>query len=101
MSKPRYYVRKFLNRQHHHAGAYVLAEVPRTRAKGDPADLPWSILEISDCSRRVSLDFPLDARERANSVRKAYLLAEVVRRFADALAEEARLADERQRRHSA
>ena len=98
MSKPRYYARKFLNRKRHHAGAYVLAEVPRTRAGGGPEDLSWSTLEIADCSRRVSLDFPLERHERANSVRKAYLLAEVVRRFADALAEEARLADERQRR---
>jgi hypothetical protein len=93
----RFYVRKFLNRAGHHGGAYVLGVVTKT----EPSDEhdSYANLELSDCSRRVSFDFPMwTARERENSVRKARLLADALTRFADAVAAEAELARVRKRR---
>lgn len=87
----RYYSRKFLNRRGHFAGSFILARVEKT----DPETVdyhPVVHLEIADCSRQVSFDFPLYTRaERSNSVRKARMLAEVLHDFADALAIEAEI----------
>jgi hypothetical protein len=86
----RFYVRKFLNRPGHHAGAYVLAVVESALPTDDPDRYLEIDLEIADCSRRVNLEFPpWNARDRANSVRKARLLAEVLAEFADAVEAEA------------
>lgn len=53
-------------------------------------------LTIGDCSRTVSLDFPMYRRpERRNSVRKARLLAGLLTEFATALEAEAEVADRR------
>ena len=96
----RFYVRKFLNRRGHHAGAYVLAVVKRTEPTDDPDTVwPYVELEIADCSRRVNLEFPLrSAADRSNSLRKARLLATVLADFADAIEAEADAAAERGRR---
>ena len=93
----RFFVRKFLNRAGHHGGAYVLAIVTKTK-ESDEHD-GYANLELADCSRRVSFDFPMwSARDRENSVRKARILAEALVRFADAVAVEAELAKGRAKR---
>lgn len=82
----RYYVRKFLNRRGYFGGAYVLAYVERAPVNSPAGYGIDTHLEIADCSRRVSLDFPMWSKaDRANSLAKARLLAEVTARFAEAL----------------
>lgn len=82
----RYYVRKFLNRRGHHAGAYVLAFVERAPANATAGYCLDTHLEIADCNRRITFDFPFWSKaDRANSLHKARLLAEVTARFAEAL----------------
>jgi hypothetical protein len=96
----RFYIRRFLNRPGHHAGAYVLASV-RDTSGWDPEteDTPWIEFEIADCSRRVSLDFPLHSgSDRRNSLYKARLLLRTLEAFVAALEAEVGLAHERQRR---
>lgn len=98
----RYYVRKFLNRPSHHGGAYVLVEVEDTSKSQDDDDFALIEFEISDCFRRVGLDFPLrTAGDRKNSLAKARLLAEVTERFLEALEAEAELAAHRSGRSRA
>ena len=90
----RFYSRQFLNLRGHHAGSYVLAIV-EALPKGSTHSR-WGreiSLELADCSRRVTFDFPLEtAADRRNSVRKARLIADVASQFAEALAVEAELA---------
>lgn len=89
----RYYVRKFLNRPGHHGGANVLASVEDTSKSAGDGDPAFVEFEISDCFRRVGLDFPLrSSADRRNSLAKARLLAEVTARFLEALEAEAELA---------
>ena len=92
----RFYSRRFLNHAGHHAGAYILAIVEET----EPDDLDaWCevTLEITDCYRRVSLEFPLgDEDDRRNSVHKARVLARDLTRFAEELEVEADHAARRQ-----
>jgi hypothetical protein len=95
----RLYVRKFLNKSGHHAGAYVHAVVEHTSPTDDPDRYVNVTLTITDCSHQISLEFPLwRASRRANSVYKARLLADVLARFADAVEEEAKLVAERRSR---
>ena len=97
----RFYVRQFLNRRGHHAGAYVLALVERTEPTDDPDFSAQVRLELTDCFRRVSFDFPMwTAHDRNNSVRKARMLADVLARFADAVELEAEMTRERSKRRS-
>jgi hypothetical protein len=86
----RFYVRRFLNRRGHQAGAYLLASVRDTsRERGSYVE-PDVEFDLADCNRVVSLDFPLyTERERRNSLAKVALLADVVARFRDALEAEA------------
>ena len=90
----RFYSRRFLNLRGHHGGAYVLAVI-EALPKGE-AESRWAreiSLELADCSRRVSFEFPLtSASDRRNSLRKARLIAEVSARFAMALELEAQRA---------
>jgi hypothetical protein len=91
MAKHRFYTRRFLNLPTHHAGAYVLADVPETDLDSDHD--AWCELVLTDCTRQVSFEFPLYSKaDRGNSVRKARILAEALTEFADALDVEARLA---------
>ena len=99
--------REFLNLPGFHGGAYVLAYVEDTRfreaSEDDPAD-PWPsgppaarmILEIADCSDRISLEFDIysEAR-RENSLYKITTLIAVLERFRDAYKAEAQLYAER------
>ena len=98
MPKNRLFIRRFLNRPGHHAGAYLLARIGDTTGEsGSYVDADVT-LEIADCSRRIALNFPLTLRaERANSLRKARLLADALQRFATALSAEAELAAGRER----
>ena len=86
----RYQVRRFLNTPAHGGGAYIYAYVADTsRSKEED---PWIdvFLQISDCSRQISLDFSLDdVRSRRSSLRKARMLAQILTEFADALEAEA------------
>lgn len=95
-----FYSRRFLNLRGHHAGAYALAIVEALPK--DAIDEPFAreiSFELADCSRRVMLDFPIhSATDRRNSVRKARLLADIARKFADAVEAEAELVAERTRR---
>ena len=86
MSKPRFYVRKFLNRPGHHELASVLAEVSRRNTK----------FSISDCSRQIDLTFDsYDKKALNNSLNKAQILIDTLTEFKKALAEEYKLRDGR------
>lgn len=92
----RFYVRRFLNRAGHHGGGYLLASVPDTSHDRADADPSWVEFELADCSRRVSLEFPLETRgDRQNSLHKAHLLLREIGAFVEALEAEAALAEER------
>ena len=88
-----YYVRRreFLN-EDPELPAYVIGIVADTRAiPDDDPNRSWSdgtiMLDLADCSRRVSFYFNMyDAAERANSLRKISLIAEVVNAVRDAIA---------------
>ncbi len=95
-------VRKFLNRPGYHAGAYVLAEVEDSSNHKKDRDGRWPWVDItlvlSDCGRVVNYDFNLEtAGARRNSLHKIDLLVETLRRFRDAMHQEADLAAQRQR----
>ncbi len=94
--KYRFYAREFLNRRGHHGGAYILAVVDRTEPTDDPDRYVNIELEIADCSRHITLEFPVwSAGDRSNTVRKARLLANVLDKFADAVETETVAASER------
>ena len=89
----RYYVRRreFLNEEPD-LPAYVIGIVADTRAiPDDEPNRSWNdgtiVLDLADCTRRVSFYFNMyDAAERANSLRKISLIAEVVNAVRDAIA---------------
>ena len=90
----RYHVRRreFLN-EDPELPAFIIAVVEDTRHLPDDPEDHWKwgtvILELADCSRRVSFDFDLNNdTSRANSLRKINLLAEVVNEVCDAIAVE-------------
>lgn len=87
----RYHVRRreFLN-EDVEMPAFIIGVVEDTRELPDePADnWKWGtvVLDLADCSRRVSFDFDLnDADSRSNSLRKINLIAEVVNAVRDAI----------------
>ena len=87
----RYHVRRreFLN-EDVEMPAFIIGVVEDTRELPDePADnWQWGtvVLDIADCSRRISFDFDLnDADSRSNSLRKINLIAEVVNAVRDAI----------------
>ena len=89
----RYYVRRreFLN-EDPDLPAFIIGIVEDTRAipDEDPKQR-WTegtiVLDLADCNRRVSFYFNMyDAAERANSLRKISLIAEVVTAVRDAIA---------------
>jgi hypothetical protein len=87
--------RWFLNLPGFHGGAYVVAYVEDTRARGledcdcdrDECDLmcnfePRMILEIADCERRINLEFDVDSEAgRENSLHKIETLLAALRVF--------------------
>ena len=90
------FLRRFLNRPGHHAGDYILIDVPAT--SGTEAEYDNIVFELADCHRRARLDFPLwDAEDRRNSLHKADVLVESMLRFREALAAAAAVAARRER----
>ena len=90
----RYHVRRreFLN-EDPELPAFIIAVVEDTRDLPDDPEDHWKwgtvVLDLADCSRRVSFDFGLnDSSARANSLRKINLIAEVVNAVRDAIAVE-------------
>ena len=90
----RYHVRRreFLN-DDPELSAFIIGVVEDTRELPDDPEDHWKwgtvVLDLADCSRRVSFDFDLnDAASRANSLRKVNLIAEVVNAVRDAIAVE-------------
>ncbi|HWN08960.1 MAG TPA: hypothetical protein VNO50_06770 [Pyrinomonadaceae bacterium] len=91
----KYYVRRreFLN-EDPDLPAFIIGIVEDTRAipDGDP-DSRWNggtiTLDLADCYRRVCFDFSMyDAAQRANSLRKITLIAEVVNAVREGIAME-------------
>ena len=92
-SSARYHVRRreFLN-EDSAMPAYVIAVVQDTREiPDDDEHQRWNWgdvqLDLADCYRRISFDFSMgDEQERANSLRKITIIAEVVSAVRDAIA---------------
>ena len=91
----RFYVRRreFLN-EDPDLPAFIIGIVEDTRAiPDDDPDCRWHAgtitLNLADCYRRVSFEFLMyDAEERANSLRKITLIAEVVNAVREGIAHE-------------
>ena len=90
----RYHLRRreFLNEDPELPG-FMIGVVEDTRDLADDPEDTWKwgtvVLDLADCSRRVSFDFDLnDSSARANSLRKINLIAEVVNAVRDAIAVE-------------
>ena len=91
----RYHVRRreFLN-EDPELPAFIIGVVEDTRdLPDDDSEQRWNwgtvVLDLADCSRRVSFDLDLhDGPSRANSLRKINLIAEVVNSVRDAIAVE-------------
>ena len=89
----KYYVRRreFLN-EFPDLPAFIIGIVQDTREiPDDDSDCGWHAgtitLDLADCYRRVSFDFAMyDAEERANSLRKITLIAEVVNAVREGIA---------------
>lgn len=89
----RYYVRRreFLN-EYSALPAYIIGIVEDTRQiPDDDPNQRWDngevILTLADCYRRVNFDFSMyDAADRAHSLLKISLIAEVVNAVRDAIA---------------
>ena len=97
----RYHVRRreFLN-DDPELPAFIIGVVEDTRDLADDPEDRWKwgtvVLDLADCSRRVSFDFDLnDSSARANSLRKINLIAEVVNAVRDAIALEVESRDAR------
>ena len=90
----RYHVRRreFLN-EDPELPAFIIGVVQDTSMIPDDDEDGWKwgkiVLDLGDCYRRVSFDFGMcDAEERANSLRKISIIAEVVNSVRDAIAQE-------------
>jgi len=90
----RYHVRRreFLN-DDPELPAFIIGVGEDTRDLPDDPEDHWKwgtvVLDLADCSRRVSFDFDLNnATSRANSLYKINLIAEVVNAVRDAIAVE-------------
>ena len=84
--------REFLNEDPEYP-AFVIAVVQDTSGIPDEDDDGWNggtiVLDFGDCIRRVSFNFDLgDASERAHSLRKINLIAELVNAFRDGIEKE-------------
>jgi hypothetical protein len=95
--------REFLNLPGFHADAYVVAYVEDTHEHEIKKSYstwrnpePRLILEISDCSNRINLEFEVDnALNRKNSFHKIDTLIEVLQEFRAGLASESPLVKRR------
>lgn len=97
-------IRQFLNRPGHHGKAAIIASVEDT-SRLNPEELryprpPAIYLNISDCSRHVTLAFEVNTRdEQANSMYKINTLLGALVRFRDALVAEIQLYNQRQAKY--
>jgi hypothetical protein len=103
--------RWFLNLPGFHGGAYIVAYVEDTSARGPvPCDCdrddcevvenfePRMILEIADCHDRIELEFDLDsAAGGANSLHKLDTLIAAIRVFRRGIVDEFEQYDRRER----
>jgi hypothetical protein len=103
--------RWFLNLPGFHGGAYVIAYVEDTRERGleydcDEEDCrtcpynfePRMILEIADCTDRITLEFDVDSEAgRANSLHKLDILLAALRVFREGVVAEFEPYDQRER----
>lgn len=103
----RYHVRRreFLN-EDPELPAFIIGVVEDTRDLPDDPENRWKwgtvVLDLADCSRRISFDFNLsDASSRANSLRKVNLIAEIVIAVRDAIAVEVEARNARAARQEA
>ena len=90
----RYHVRRreFLN-QDLELPAFVIAVIQDTTDLPDDEDQRWkwaqAILDLGDCYKRVSFDLNMsDLEERAKTLHKINLLAEVINEVRDAIEKE-------------
>jgi hypothetical protein len=103
--------RWFLNLPGFHGGAYVVAYVEDTSGRGlqygpdcdescekCPYNFePRMILEISDCTDRINLEFDVDSEARvANSLHKLDTLIAALRVFREGIVQEAELYEQRE-----
>lgn len=96
MSRPRLYIRKFLNKPGHHAAAHVFIKVADTRAVTDTERATSVTFRMTDCYDSISLEFDMEtASERRNSLYKARVLRDAMSRLVTALEAEVALADSR------
>lgn len=84
MSRPRLYIRKFLNKPGFHAGAHVIINV------GDVDSVEGRCTVVSfklaDCFDDISLDFEMDTPgNRRNSIHKARVLRDALTRLTEVL----------------
>jgi len=101
----RYHVRRreFLN-EDPYFHAHIIGIVEDTRAiSDDDPERSWTkaliVLDLSDCSRTVSFSFYMDSpAERANTLRKISLIAEVVNAVRDGIVLEVESIDARLKR---
>ena len=102
--------RWFLNLPGFHGGAYIVAYVEDTSARGlEPCNCsrgdcedrnfePRMILEIADCHDRIELEFDLDSEAgRANSLHKLDTLIAAIRVFRSGIEGEFEQYDRRER----
>ena len=103
--------RWFLNLPGFHGGAYIVAYVENTSARGlVPCDCyedgceraenfePRMILEIADCDDRINLGFDVDSEAgRANSLHKLDTLIAAIRVFRKGIVAEFEQYDRRER----
>jgi hypothetical protein len=104
--------RWFLNLPGFHGGAYVVAYVEDTSGRGlqygpecdESCDKcpynfePRMILEISDCTDRINLEFDVDSEAGiANSLHKLDTLIAALRVFREGVGQEAVLYEQRER----
>jgi hypothetical protein len=104
--------RWFLNLPGFHGGAYVVAYVEDTSGRGlqygpecdESCDKcpynfePRMILEISDCTDRINLEFDVDSEAGiANSLHKLDTLIAALRVFREGIGQEAVLYEQRER----
>jgi hypothetical protein len=104
--------RWFLNLPGFHGGAYVVAYVEDTSGRGlqygpdcdeSCEECPYNfeprmILEISDCTDRIDLEFDVDSEARvANSLHKLDTLITALRVFREGIVQEAELYERRER----
>lgn len=89
-----FYIRRWLNKERHHAGAHVIAEVRVRTWKGHDKEKKKYVsvdadLTIADCNRTVTLDFGAYGdsfdRDKKNVRYKVNTLRHSINQFLDAV----------------